>query len=48
MKVELIASMGSDLTCANAARVSMNKENGWELKDGKFVLSDNDKKLINY
>ena len=48
MKVELIASMGSDLTCANAARVSMNKENGWEVKDGKFVLSDKDKKLINY
>lgn len=30
MKVELIDHMGSDLSCVNAARVSMNKESNWE------------------
>ena len=30
MQVELIDSMGSDLTVVNAARVSFNKESEWE------------------
>lgn len=40
MNVELIDSMGSDLTVVNAARVSFNKHHA--------VLEDNDKKLISY
>lgn len=52
IKVELIDQMGSDLSVANAARVSMAKESAWE----KFsednhdweVLSQRDAKLIDY
>jgi thymidylate synthase (FAD) len=46
-KVELIDSMGSDLTVVNAARVSFDKESFWkEYEDGE--LHERDKKLINY
>src|SRR5690554_3999650 len=53
MRVELIDSMGSDLTVVNAARVSFDKESEWE---GVFMhgcieypeLSDKDEKLIRY
>lgn len=45
MKVELIESMGSDLTICRAARVSMDKDTNWE-PDGS--LSDKDAKLITY
>jgi thymidylate synthase (FAD) len=38
-KVELIDSMGSDLSVVNAARVSFHKESNWETRDG---LSDLD------
>lgn len=58
MKVELIDHMGDDLTVVNAARVSMDKESEWTLKDvfdgdGEYwftdeVLSDRDAKLIKY
>lgn len=32
MKVELLDHMGSDLSVVNAARVSFDKESGWEIK----------------
>lgn len=52
MKVELIESMGTDLTVVNAARVSFHKESQWE-KNDKFGgtdndLSEKDEKLIGY
>ena len=40
MKVELVDSMGSDLTVVNAARVSFNKH--------RDVLQDSDEGLIKY
>lgn len=45
--VELIDSMGTDLTVVNAARVSFDKESDW---DGGQVykLEERDAKLINY
>lgn len=56
MKVELIDSMGSDLSVVNAARVSFAKESDWEYchEDGVHPfdqfkeLSEKDQKLINY
>jgi len=54
ISVDLIDSMGSDLSVVNAARVSMAKESDWEIsfaKDQKFgdhVLSDADTRLITY
>jgi thymidylate synthase (FAD) len=52
--VELIDTMGSDLTVVNAARVSFNKESTWEGEkhwSGNILdkkLSDKDIKLISY
>ncbi len=57
MKVEYVDHMGTDLTVVNAARVSFNKESGWETverEDSEFgnywelELSKTDEKLINY
>lgn len=56
MKVELIDSMGSDLSVVNAARVSFAKESQWEYQHEEGVhpfdqfkeLSEKDQKLINY
>jgi len=60
MKVELIDSLGSDLSAVNAARVSMNKESSWKIENFKEVindvefslykevLDDKDAKLIDY
>lgn len=50
MKVELIDSMGSDLSVVNAARVSFDKEGEWEFDriNESWYLSDKDKKLIHY
>lgn len=56
MKVELIDSMGSDLSVVNAARVSFAKESslGYIDEDGNWVntydgdLSEKDQKLISY
>lgn len=54
MKVDKIAHMGSDLTVANAARVSFDKESEWGLEISsdhtyiKRVLKEGDKRLINY
>jgi thymidylate synthase (FAD) len=56
MKSDLINYMGSDLTVVNAARVSFDKQSGWDFKlegegavvTGKNVLKDSDAKLINY
>lgn len=60
MKVELIDSMGSDLSVCNAARVSFAKESEWEKSGAKNdyegvvyqkdgkQLSQKDTKLINY
>lgn len=50
MKAELIDKMGSDLTVVNSARVSFNKESGWDNADRNESpsLYDSDKKLINY
>jgi len=45
MEVTLANKMGSDLTVAEAARVSFNKKTDWE-PDG--TLSERDKKLIYY
>jgi thymidylate synthase (FAD) len=48
--VELIDHMGSDLTVANAARVSFSSESDWAHIDGRGhgVLSGKDTKLIRY
>ena len=54
--VELIDSMGNDLTVVNAARVSLHKESEWDIEYGEEAgekieikkLSDKDIKLINY
>lgn len=54
IKVELLDHMGSDLTIANAARVSFNKESVWEYEWNGDVptscphLSERDQKLIKY
>jgi len=60
MKVELINTMGDDLTVVNAARVSFDKESDWEWEkfpaaphhEGEIMmsstLSEKDKKLIKY
>lgn len=55
MKVEYMDHMGSDLSVVNAARASFGKESEWEyipheeIADCEVqVLSDKDKKLINY
>jgi len=54
ISVELIDTMGSDLTVVNAARVSFNKESTWEGEkhwSGNILdkkLSDKDIKLISY
>lgn len=45
--VELIDSMGTDLTVVNAARVSFDKESDWE-DWGYQKLGERDEKLINY
>jgi thymidylate synthase (FAD) len=49
--VELVDSMGSDLSVVNAARVSFQKESEWEQDPSYFgnrVLSEKDQKLIAY
>lgn len=57
MKVELIDSMGSDLSVCNAARVSFAKESDWETGNDDIGppyfgpqkwLNEKDQKLINY
>jgi thymidylate synthase (FAD) len=56
-KVELVDSMGSDLSVVNAARVSFNKESEWDYEKAgpdehghylEKVLSEKDQKLIAY
>lgn len=55
--VEIIDTMGSDLTVVNAARVSFNKMSKWQeeitadqdgMIDVTYTLEERDKKLINY
>ena len=51
MNVTLLDSMGTDLTVANAARVSFNKKAQWEKfipGQGILELAERDKKLIRY
>lgn len=52
MKIELINSMGDDLTVVNSARVSFDKESEWEniTPAGPIdhLLTEKDTKLINY
>lgn len=54
ISVELIGHLGSDLDVVNAARVSFNKESGWDfgpsgtLDAGTKFLSMNDTKLVKY
>jgi thymidylate synthase (FAD) len=53
MKAELIDHMGSDLTVVNAARVSFDKESGWErttvrMEGPENFLKQSDEKLIRY
>ena len=49
MQAELIDTMGTDLTVVNAARVSFDKESGWDWADrnGKS-LYEKDQRLIKY
>lgn len=46
-QVELIHTVGSDLTVVNAARVSFNKESFWREYEEGWLL-DKDEKLIRY
>jgi thymidylate synthase (FAD) len=48
--VQYVMHMGDDLTVANAARVSFNKESTWQEHDheGNGILSSKDEKLISY
>jgi thymidylate synthase (FAD) len=54
IEVTLIDSCGSDLSVVNAARVSFDKESGWEIEEGETPwdtferLSTKDAKLISY
>ena len=51
ISVELIDSMGSDLSVVNAARVSFDKQSSWASCDKKtleLTLNDSDRKLILY
>ena len=49
MEVTLLDTMGSDLTVANAARVSFSKESIWDADDeGTLFLKNSDAKLIDY
>lgn len=52
MKVELIDSMGTDLSVVNAARVSFDKTSDWDYVDDEIGtsirLSEKDRKLIKY
>lgn len=53
MKVTFLDHMGSDLTVANAARVSFDKESGWDIHwnddmVGSRVLKESDAKIIRY
>jgi len=49
IEVTLIDHCGSDISAVNAARVSFHKESEYEYgKFGTRILSDADKKLINY
>lgn len=46
-KVELLDTLGTDLTVANAARVSFNKESKWDDEDFQLLKAEDDK-LIKY
>lgn len=48
--VNIVDSMGSDITVVNSARVSFSKESEWEEfdADGNGILSEKDTKLIGY
>jgi thymidylate synthase (FAD) len=49
MEVKLIDVMGSDLSVVNAARVSFQRESGFELDEsGEMGLPNGDKRLIAY
>ena len=48
MKVELVDSMGTDLTVVNAARVSFNKESSYKLNEMGEQLEDKDIRLVKY
>ena len=48
MKVELVDSMGTDLTVVNAARVSFNKESAYKLNEMGEHLEDKDARLLKY
>jgi thymidylate synthase (FAD) len=53
MKVDYIQHCGNDLSVVNSARVSFDKESGWETvpqQQGErfWFLSDKDKKLVQY
>lgn len=50
MHVELLDSMGTDLSVVNAARVSFDKESDWvwDVTDQLFTLAEQDKRLISY
>ena len=47
-EVTLVDSMGTDLTVANAARVSFNKESSFDVMQMGVMLKAKDEKLINF
>lgn len=47
-EVQLIDTMGDDLTVVNAARVSFDKKSEWEYDGDGWTLNDKDRKLIKY
>jgi thymidylate synthase (FAD) len=48
LKATLVDSMGTDLTVANAARVSFNKESSFDVMQIGVMLKAKDEKLINF
>ena len=48
MKVELVDSMGTDLTVVNAARVSFNKESKFNVSEMGVFLNAKDQKLLDF
>lgn len=48
MHVTLIDHMGTDLSVVNAARVSFDKQSGWDWDGVELVLHERDRKLLRY
>ena len=48
LKATLVDSMGTDLTVANAARVSFNKESSFDLMEMGVFLKSEDQRLLDF